>query len=162
MSQTTYAIEAARAFEGMLGDTSGGPTRKSLSLANEEASATPFGRGVKGGTDPDTQFLLPTATGQTLRGITVHKHGTEDVTNDGLSTDEVGEVLNSGRIWVTPEQAVTPDDPVYWRHTAGGAGEVPGRFRKDADTAKADQVTEAVWRTSAAADDPALLEINLP
>lgn len=162
MSQTSYDLQAAVAFEGMLADPTGGPTRGSVSLANEDAAALPFGRGVTNGTDPDTQFKLPTATGANLRGVSVHRHGTQDVTDDGIAQDEVAEILTKGPIWVIPEQDVEPGDPVYWRHTAGGAGEVPGRWRKDADTAKADQVTNAAWKTAGLAGTFAVLEVNLP
>lgn len=161
MAQTSYSLQAAVAFEGMLGDSAGGgPTRRSLSLANEDAAASYFGRGVTFGTDPDQQFKLPAATGAPLAGITVHKHGTEDATDNGLAQGETGEILTSGRIWVLPEQAVTPASAVYWRHTAG-AGTV-GKFRVDADTANADLVANARWLTSAAADAPALLELITP
>lgn len=162
MSQTAYAIEAAVAFEGMLADPAGGPTRRSLSRANEDAAASFFGRGVTYGTDPDTQFALPSATGAELAGVTVHRHGTQVVTDDGLAQNEVGELLRGGRIWVLPEDAVTPESDVFWRHTTGGAGEVIGQFRSDADTAQADQVTNARWLTSGGPATPAMLEINLP
>ena len=162
MSQTTYSVEATVAFEGMLGDPSGGPSRRSISLANEDSAAAFFGRGVTFGTDPDTQFALPSGTGAVLAGITVHRHETQDATDDGIAQDETCELLRGGRIWVLPEDAVTPTSDVYWRHTTGGAGEVIGQFRTDADTAQADQVTSARWLTSASAGNPALLEINLP
>ncbi len=158
MSQTTYNVQAAVAFEGMPGDPSSGPSRRSISRANEDAAASFFGRGVTYGTDPDTQFALPTATGAVLAGITLHRHGTENLADDGIAQDEVCELLRGGRIWVLPEQAVTPNDPVYWRHTGVGVG----RFRIDDATTDADQVPEARWLTSSAADEPALLEINLP
>jgi len=161
MSQTSYSLEAGLAFEGMLGDAAGGgPTRRSISRANESATASFFGRGVTYGTDPDTQFKLPTATGAALAGVTVHKHGTENVEDNGVAQDETAELLTSGRIWVSPEQAVTPASAVYWRHTAG-AGTV-GKFRVDADTANADVVANARWLTSCAADGYALLELITP
>lgn len=163
MAQTTYSLEAAVAFEGMLGDAAGGgPTRRSISRANEDSAASFFGRGVTYGTDPDEQFELPAATAAPLAGITVHKHGTQDASDDGIAEGETAELLTSGRIWVQPEDAVTPASDVYWRHTVGAAGLVPGRWRTDADTAKADAVTNARWLTSCAADGFALLELNTP
>lgn len=76
------------------------------------------------------------------------------------ATDPVP-VLRRGRIFVTVEQAVTSDDPVYVRHTASGTY-VRGGFRKDVDTARALPWTAAAYVTSAAAGGVAVVEINLP
>lgn len=127
--QTSYALANDLGFEGQIADSA---NRVSDSLTNEETVAVPFGRGVIKGTAAD-QFLLPSAAGDEMVGITVHSHATEDPTDDGIASEETAAVMRRGRIIVTPETTADPGDPVFLRHTAGAAGEVPGRFRTDAD-----------------------------
>lgn len=126
---TDYSETLARGIEGQIADS--GPKRVD-SLVNEEASAVPYGRGVKRGTAND-QFLLPAAAADEVVGVLVHTHVSEDLTDDGIATKEPGNVMRVGRLFVKPEQAVSPSDKVFVRHTAGGAGETKGRLRKDND-----------------------------
>jgi hypothetical protein len=159
MSQTTYSITADDAIQGMLGDD--GANRKSLSLANEEATAVEYGRPVVEGTDGEKQFLLPSSAGENFMGITIHQHDREDLDADGIVEGEIAEVLRSGRIWVKVFEAIALGDDVYYQHTAN-AGAVPGDWRNDADTANADQLVQAQWLTAAGAGELALLEVNYP
>lgn len=66
-------------------------------------------------------------------------------------------VLDKGAVYVLPEQAVTPADPVYVRIASGAGGSSLGRFRMDADTATAVVLTGAKWGSKAAANTPAVL-----
>ncbi len=127
--QLTYPLENALGFEGMLADAAG---KVADSLTNEEVVAVPFGRGVIKGTAAD-QFLLPSADGDVMLGVTLHTHATEDPTDDGIASEETAAILRKGRIIVTPETTIAIGDPVFLRHTLGAAGEVAGRFRNDAD-----------------------------
>lgn len=70
-------------------------------------------------------------------------------------------VLRRGRIYVTAEQAVTSDDPVYFRHVASGTYK-RGGFRKDSDSGKATLLSGAKWAKSAGAGDVGVVEINFP
>lgn len=160
MSQTSYAIQAARAFEGLLADADE-MNRSSISLANEEAAAVGYGRGVKFGTLPEEQFELPDATGFEFAGVLVHSQAREDVEAIGPVEGENAELLRRGRIWVPVEEAVAVEDDVYLRHTTNG-GDTPGGWRTDADTANADRITQAKWITETAAAGLAILEINYP
>lgn len=160
MTQTTYDAEAGVAFAGLLVDTDAAG-RSSISRANEEAAAVAYGTGVALGTDPATQFELPAATGFVFGGVVVHSHAREDVAAAGPEQNEPNELLRKGRIWVVVEEAVTPADDVFLRHTINAAL-VPGSWRIDADTARADQITQARWLTSAAAAGLAQLEVNYP
>jgi hypothetical protein len=160
MTQTSYPLEAAVAFPGMLVDTDAA-VRSSISRANEEASAVGYGLGVMFGTDPETQFKLPALTGFPFAGVLVHSHAREDVEAVGPVEGEPNELLRKGRIWVTVEETILTTDPVYLRHTVNG-GLLPGGWRKDDDTLRADQLTQAKWLTGAAAGELAQLEINYP
>jgi hypothetical protein len=159
MSQTTYTIEAANAFQGMLGDD--GVNRVSLSRANEEATDVEYGRPAVEGTDGTKQFLLPSAAGENLLGITTHKHDRENLDGDGVGPDEPNDLLRQGRVWVKVFEAIALGDDVYYQHTAN-AGRVPGDWSNDADAGNADQLTQAQWLTPAGAGELALLEVNLP
>lgn len=123
-----------------------------------------FGRGLA--TAGPDKSALPAATGFVFDGISVMKHKAQDNSTNQAQYDanEAISTLRRGRIWVLAEQVVTSvNDPVYLRHTANGGTTAPGRFRIDADTANADQITQARWlTTTTAADELALLEINIP
>lgn len=159
--QTTVSADPSKPFAGKLHGT-GAFTL--LSRINGESSAIRFGVGVVEGTTEGT-ILLPSLTGFSLLGIVAHEHRADNRTmsnDDGLAAGGQANVLTNGLIWVQPEQdAITPASPVYVRHTAGG-GNLKGSFRKDADTNKADAVTQCRYLTSGSSTVPVLLQINRP
>lgn len=155
MSQTSYSLQADRAFAGLVGDFSNSGKR-SISRANEESSAVAPGKPAVAGTDGETQFLLPSGASDVFLGVTVHSFGTDDPTDDGFATGETVELLTQGSIWVIAKTAVAIGDSVYWDHTTN-----PGTWRNDATTAV--QVAGAKWMTATSgADELALMEINHP
>lgn len=149
--QTAYAnIDAA--FEGLIADMN--PQEVVTKIAEGDVA---FGRAVVRGT-ADDQAILPSATGQALVGVTAYTlgayaHDTEDIYAD---TEEMN-VVRSGYVWVITEQAVVPGDSVFFRHTAGAGGTVIGAFRKDVDTASADQIVGATYETTSGAGELALI-----
>jgi hypothetical protein len=85
----------------------------------------PFGRFVCLGTDKDKQAKLPAAAAdittfvKTL-GVVMHSHAMES-SLDGLPRYLAGSLANvktKGRVFVAPEQDVSPSDPVYVRFAA--------------------------------------------
>ena len=72
--------------------------------------------------------------------------------------------LTNGSIWVTVENTVTSDSPVYWRIKASGLNTTLGSFRADADggTAVLLPATQFQWLRGASAGGLAVLKINLP
>jgi len=162
MSQTSYSIQAAQAFRGLLGDS--GHDMYLVSRAVEEAAGVPAGVMLTVGTDPVTQAKLPAATGEVLAGVVAHQQARDNLELAGnlmLEDGEPASLVRRGRVWVVVEEAVTPGDDVYFRHTAPGTEEL-GAFRTDADTANADQVVGASWLSTTAGAGIALLEINIP
>lgn len=132
--------------------------------ANVTGNPVPFGRGVVEGSD-GVVATLPSTTGFLFAGVAMFKN--KESPNDGSGAKyEAGEAITVGRktvVWVLAEDIIAIDDDVYLRHTLGTAVQLPGRFRTDADTAKADQVTQARWlSTTSGADELAKLEINVP
>lgn len=155
MSQTSYSLEADRAFAGMLAEFDAA-TKSSISRANEEASAVAFGKPAVAGTDAETQFLLPSGASDVYLGCTVHHHGSEDLTDDGIATGETAELLRRGKVWVIAKTVVAIGDDVYWDHTTN-----PGTWRNDATTAV--QVPGATWLTATSgADELAVIDFNVP
>lgn len=164
MSQTTYSVDPALAFRGMLGDPN--DDSFTIPLANGAAAAVGFGIAVRRDvTNPEDQFDVFSATGQDCVGILVHTQAQQDPTLAdplGVTLLEVASVMRRGRIWVRVEEAVAVGDPVFFRHTAGGGGSEIGAFRNDADTATCDQLTQAAWLQGSSGAGVALLEVNIP
>jgi len=159
-SSSDYTATHGAAFEGQKVD---------LQLANIisktcETSDIPFGRAVVRGTGDD-QCLLPSATGQSFLGITLHTtDGVEQADGDHLYEQyREANILDFGEIWVYTEQSVVPGDAVYFRHTAAASPlDVVGRFRKDASGGDADLIVGAAFTTTTAAGAYAKLKLNTP
>ncbi|BAQ65529.1 hypothetical protein GM3709_2294 [Geminocystis sp. NIES-3709] len=139
-------------------------------------TAIPFGVGVvyggAVGNENRPKIALPSATGFLFMGVSCFTHKQTGDSNDGfgvLNTTasaqyEIGDditVKKRGYVWVYSEIAVDMDDPVFLRHTVNSAL-VPGNFRIDADTAKADQLTNVRWACKTTAAGLAILELNIP
>lgn len=157
MSQTSYSETHD---EGVAGLLSSGHNDISGFMAEE---ALDFGYFVSKGTDPEKQVKLPTdATHITdianIRGVVVRSHVTEEDEDNGIPITTAVDILRSGEIWVSVEEAVTPDDAVFVRFTAA-TGKPKGGFRTDADGGKAAELPGASWVKGGSS--LALLRINL-
>lgn len=144
-----------------------------LTLANTVANSTPivipFGRAVAyraGAGTTEKSAALPSATGQTFAGVLERTHSSVDpsladpISRVGqVSNGQDLSVLHQGAIWVEVEEAVDEGDSVFFRHTASGGNTEIGRFRTDADTATADQVTGARFASRTPGPGLALLEL---
>jgi hypothetical protein len=71
--------------------------------------------------------------------------------------------LTRGRVWVTVENTVTSDSPVYWRMIPTVSFPQVGGFRSDSDSGNAILIssTQAKWILGASAGGLAVLDINL-
>ena len=107
----------------------------------------------------------PSAASQRPLGVVMHSHAIvskEDGLDAGYGAKETANVLRKGYVWVVIEETVAIGDAVYFRHTASGGNTKLGAFRNDADTATADQLTNARWvRGGTAAEGIALLELDV-
>lgn len=116
--QTSYSQAIVRAIEGGLADIN---PRTTVTGIIEELLGIGFGLGVIRGTAGD-QILLPSGSGNTLRGITVHSHNfeTDVITDLATMADEAsGTVIRRGGIYVRPEQATTRDAQAFCRFAIG-------------------------------------------
>lgn len=99
--------------------------------------------------DADSVARLPTTsaeiTGPGGKGILPYEGL---VANNPYLAGDAVTPLSICEIYVTPEEAVTPADPVYVRFAAGAGGSSLGRFRKSADTATAALLAGAKWLDS--------------
>lgn len=165
--QTSYA-EMPVAFAGMKADASDDQVD---SYAQGEASAEiPFGvmvcQGTAGGTSgtPD-KAILPVDANSVPVGVVVHSHDYDSRTElgtTGLKPKTMLSVMRRGRIWVQVEDAVTVNAPAFYRYTSdGGSNTQVGKFRSDADSAKALKVRGAIYKTAASAGGFAILELDM-
>jgi len=157
---TDYLAAHGAAYEGQ---------RSDLGLINvtskvAEDGDIPFGRAVVRGT-ADNQAKLPTATGQSFVGITeMTTAWSENASDLHVYPQYRGmNIINFGEMGVYTEQSVVPGNDVFFRHTAGTAPlDVVGRFRKDLDTNKADQIIGAKFESTTAAGGIAKISITAP
>lgn len=144
-----------------------------------EGSAIRYGAAVVQGTNdnqaryPDSADVLGNgAVTAKFRGIVIREHVREggraalaSPVGDGeTSYANAGETLSlatTGRIWAIAEAAVTPNDPVFYRHASGAGGSLLGALRNDADTATANEIQNARWVTSAGAGELAVIELSV-
>lgn len=164
MPQTTVETTMPIGVAGQLADLWTEQNGDIISVISEEASAEiPFGVAVRQGTADDGALLF-TATSQVPLGVVVFAHHfakPDELGDTGLKPKVVFGVLRRGRIIVFPEEAVTPASEVRIRAVAAGA-EVKGAFRATADSTDCIDITPfAKWRSSADANEPAILEIDL-
>jgi hypothetical protein len=138
----------------------------SRTVYNATANVLPYGALViYSGTE--NNVVLPSATGQRPAGILYFERLYEDVkdANDqyGIAPKRLAKIVAQGNIWVRVEEAVGLNDPVYFRHTANGAGKdiIGSSFRKTADSATCDLLANARWIEGAAAGKLACLALNL-
>lgn len=134
MAQTTYNADPTLGFRGLLADPNDDAFL--ISLANGAAAAQGFGIMVRrDAANPEDQFDILSAAGQTPVGVLVHTHAQQDPSLAdplGVALLEPASVCRRGRVWVRVEEAITVGDPVYYRHTSGTGTEI-GAFRNDSD-----------------------------
>jgi hypothetical protein len=108
---------------------------------------------------------VTTGTTDVLEGISVSTMAKEETLGTLLVKFSVGEAIptmRKGKIYVVPETNVASGDSVYCRFLGNGTTKFAGHFRNDSDTATATLVPYAMFKTTAVADAPAIIEINLP
>jgi hypothetical protein len=156
--QTSVTVNPAVAIEGQMADS--GDTDVISRLA---VISTVPGRLVAFKTgDADNQARHPDATGQvTAQALGIPVYDGMHPTNPYAIGDMVP-VLKRGRIWVLPEEAVTPASPVFVRFADGTVVSHNGGFRTSADTATAVALPTCRFLTSGGPATLCVLEVNLP
>jgi hypothetical protein len=168
--QNSYDYDQPNAFAGMIAD---GYKPEVLSYRNSETTDIPFGIMVAQGTGEEDLKLM--VAGAKAIGVLLHSHNTDQMgmtlalsSTGGLKGTSTaggpgrGNVAREGRAYVLVEQTVLVTDPVYWRHTANGAGKLqPGAFRKDSDSSNAYLLNGARWIKGATTGNLAVLEWDL-
>lgn len=97
-------------------------------------------------------------------GISFITH-TNEQTLTGKDSYEDGKAVNTlsrGRVYVKAETAMALGDNVFFRYEASGNNDELGKFRNDADSSTAVQITAARVVQPAAADELSVIEVNLP
>ena len=135
MVQTSYSVNIPIAFQGLIADDG---FHDITSYLNAETIGMSFGIGVRQGTNDD-QCLLPTATTQSLLGVTVSNFAYNQFSpttltgTQGIPSLAAAGVMTRGRIYVLPTQDVTPASKVFCQMVANGSTKVAGSFRTDYD-----------------------------
>ena len=159
MSQTSYSINQAAGFEGML--ASDFEPRSVLSFAAQEAIG--FGKFVAKGSS-DGKCKLPAASTDVTAGVGLGVAlSSQSMPSDSSGSasyetqDEVS-VMQMGLCWVKVEDTVALGGDVYVRHAAGGLG--VGSFAGAAGAGLA-LLPGAKYMSAAAANGLALVQLSL-
>lgn len=165
--QTSYG-EMAAAFEGMLADAT--IVKHADTMVQGEASAEiPFGVAVAIETSPGTdgtpgKATLVNAAADKIAGVVLHHHAYDSRTElgtTGLKPKTLLSVLRKGRVWVKTETAVVDGDRAHIRYAAGAGGTQLGAFRNATVVSETiDATAQAVFRSTAAAGELAILEVD--
>lgn len=152
-------------FEGMPAYTEDVTIRHAI---NGYAGVIAAGKGVVRGSTEGV-LTLPSATGFVFLGVAMLSDTVEKREGYSLDADSkfgwpqkyMTSYVRRGVVAVPIDSDCVWGDPVYCIHTAS-TGQVPGHFRKNANTDKADLVPNAVfWKTLTAAG-VGLIALNLP
>jgi hypothetical protein len=167
MPQTSVADNMTIGIVGALADAN---LASVDSRVNEEASAEiPFGVMVVRGTAKATDALLlhtsAAVSAPLLAGVVLYSAAyakPEELGDDGVKPNMTVGLLQKGRVYVLPEEAVEPGDDVRVRAVAGGS-EQAGAFRTTADDTSdcIDISSFARWITAGSSTVPAVVEIDM-
>lgn len=131
------------------------------SLLNQNGSVLAYGLGVVRATATgavENGAVLPSAAGQEFRGVVglssrVYENALDSNGRTGVEDKRDFDAQDQGDVWVFVDATVAAGDDVYLRHS-GTAADI-GKFRNNADTANASQITGAYFLTAGNATTPA-------
>jgi hypothetical protein len=123
--QTTYSIEHAVAYAGMLADEQ---IFNSVSKLNADTVTIPYGKGVVTSGEEGAILPVPASTAAQFIGVAMRELNRAYADGDtfGAPVDRDFTVVTHGVIWVTVLDTVAKDAPVYLRVGATGAGDFSG------------------------------------
>lgn len=117
-----------------------------------------------GATDESCKVPASAADVDNALGVAVY-HPFRQVLGAGgeeYADGQVADVMIDGEIWVVVEEAVSPGDPVFCRHTANGGNTTLGAFRTDADTSNAAAFDGARFASTTSGAGIAKLRLKRP
>jgi hypothetical protein len=166
---SNYSLFSERGLEGHVSSLLPGAYffGTSEGLFNADDAPIPFGRVIVYKGSVDGGVGLPSATGQTVAGISFYQaqfEASEQFNGDAGTPAEYSVTLAKRNLIVLmmPETNITKGATLYFRHTANttpGANEALGRIRANADTAKADELTGVRLIEDAVAGTPCKVEL---
>ncbi len=119
-----------------------------------------FGAAVVRGSTQGTCALV-SGPGQVFFGVAMSTPQEQEAEGGAIYKEtETAPIMRGGHIYVRVEQAVVPGDMVYYRHTANGPL-LPGGWRRDDDTGRADRFLAGQWLASAEVGEIAKLSVAL-
>lgn len=111
MAQLTYSINMPVGVAGLISDTT---APRQVGTYVPPVDDIPYGRGVAKVTGNVRGIELPASSGAKILGVSVRDAGIREL--DEYPAKSAVAVLGQGRIYVTVDQAVTPDSDVYVRY----------------------------------------------
>lgn len=124
--QTTYTIEHAQAFAGMVFSLEAYNT---ISKLNKGSEVIPYGLGVVTDTDNGAKLPVSGSLATQFNGVAMYEINRAQADGD-VAGGTVGRdftVVTHGEIWVTADLQVAKDDPVYLI-VSDGSGTKQGLF----------------------------------
>lgn len=159
---------AIEAIDGVESATVGGDNNRTITIVmDNEVAAAVTGWAITAGASQAT-ITATNTTSDSIFGVALfdesQMNGWSPTGSTGPLPYQVGQSVSNmsqGHVFVTPEVAVTSDDPVYVRFINNGTGKTRGQFRNDSDSGKAFLVPSSVcaWLKSGNTTTPAVLSI---
>ena len=168
VSAGQYALE--RAYEGQFVTTTS--NRLIIGTADEFVNGSltqdyiPWGRFLVETTPGSGELDLPSATGQTILGVTgftdIYMRKTDNPVETGIPYQQVISLLKVGRIALVAETDIALGDSLFVRHTdevAPAAFDARGRVRNDASGGNADALPAGTFKVTHAALAGEIIEV---
>jgi len=168
MPITDYSRRLPPGYEGQIATTEDHVIRSAINGAN---AVLPFGRLLVRGADTGAGLyndlppaVLPSATGQKVLGVhiktDIYEKETDAAGDPGIKAKLPVAYMTRGTFYGWVEEAVAAGDPVFFRHTAAAPNDVVGRFRNDAATGTADELTGAIFENCTSGAGLVLIALN--
>jgi hypothetical protein len=133
---------------------------KSEDIVSSSTSVT----GITGNMTISSEVVSCADTAADLLGVAVMDHNREQQLVTGTTQYAIGEpvnVLKNGAVYVYSEEAVTPDDTVYYRIVTNST-KIRGMFGKSSDSSKCVALTGVKFADTITAAGIVKLVLNLP
>lgn len=163
--QTSILTSQDVGIPGALADFQSASDAVVDSAVNADVVDLAFGTFVVQGT-ADQDAKLPAAATDKLKGLVVHGHDYERLTqlaSDGIKPGTTFGLLREGRAWVLPTVDMTPASPVHVQMVAE-AGHAAGTIRDAASVGKTLDCTafmQVIQGATLASGNPVKLEVDM-
>lgn len=155
--QTTYSIDHANAYAGMVADMQ---LINQVSRLNKTGAVIPYGKGVVTDTEGSMKIPTPTSTLLEVNGVVMYEinRAQADGAVAGAVDLQDASVISKGAVWVKVLVSVAKDDQAFLRIGSTDTGDFSNVVGAGVTLGLA--LTGSKFLTSAAADGLALLSLD--